>query len=223
MINEYPKTADTITETVVGGRSYMRIAVACPPYLGDESPEKFAATYTEGRLRPDDILIFSAQAIAIRQGRYYNLANCEPTEIAKKCAKMLTKSEKAVMFADVRVMQAAINELGAARVRLAAGCEEIMKNGIFYSICGSDSLYMDTAVCGGYTLLTLKPEDEITVAEKIAFETGCRTVIADVRRQPQITAMTDESLPADHLADILKDAPMRVGSRKVPICIIREK
>ena len=223
MINEYPKTADTTTETVVGGHRYMRIAVACPPYLGDESPENFAAVYTEDRLRPDDILVFSAQAVAIYQGRYYNLANCEPTENAKRCAKMLTKSEKAVMFADLRVMQAAINEIGAARVWLAAGCEEIMKNGIFFGICGADSRYMDTTVCGGYTLLTLKPDDAVAVAEKIAFATGCRTVIADVRRAPQITAMTDESLPEGHIADILKDAPMRVGSRKVPLCIIREK
>ena len=68
-MSEYPKSADTVTEAAIGGRVFMRIAVSSPQLTGEESPEDFAGKYLPDRLRPDDMLVFSSQSIALSQKR----------------------------------------------------------------------------------------------------------------------------------------------------------
>lgn len=221
-MNEYPKSADTLTETVVGGRRFVRVAISSPASLGKDSPEKFALKYGSDRVRADDILVFSAQAIAIYQKNYYLLTSVKPSFIAEKISKMVKKGQMSSVFSDARATQAGIAELGLPRFLVGALMERFFKKGYFSKIIGEDGRLMDLCVVDDRSVLTLCPDDLMLVVENIAEELGVRTVIADLRRDARVIAMSESSLDTDELEEILHDAPMRVGNRRVPMAIVRE-
>lgn len=218
-MNEYPRSADTVTEIVVGGRRFMRIAISSPTSLGDNSPEEFAAVYGEDRARPDDILVFSAQAVSIYEKNYCLLTDVKPSFMSKRLAKIIKKKGFSTVFSDERALHAAACEQGMFRFAFAVIAKMLFERLSFERLVGT---LADIAVIDGKSALTFPPDDPIATTERIAAAVGIRTVIVDLRRDAQMIASTESAIDRGEIEAIMHDAPMRVGNRRVPMCIIRE-
>lgn len=222
-MSEYPKSADTVTEAAIGGRVFMRIAVSSPQFTGEESPEDFAGKYLTDRLRPDDMLVFSSQSIALSQKRYYDLSAVKKTKLAEWASKSVKKTGEITVFGDPKVMSAAMYELGSFRMVVGTLAGRFFGRDSFYRAAGKQSRFIDVLSYDGRMLMTLCPDDAIGVAERIAYTVGCRTLIVDTRKNGGVIAASEEGLPIRDIEAVMLNAPMRVGNRRVPMCIIRER
>lgn len=232
-MEEYAKSSDVSSETFINGRRYLRIALSTPDFTENEDLPAYAAQYTADRLKPDDILVLRADAVSISQGRIFAPDQPVPQKSVLAICKWGKKLSKSPIYENPRILEALRHEYASSRVTFAAliGILErpFFGKDWFYRIAGNDCRFVfevsgaqKSSVPAGS--LILPPENADTLVNEIAEAAGCRVVIADLRPEREsirILAASESYLNLEELEQILIGAPMRVGLRRVPLCIIR--
>lgn len=232
-MEEYAKSSDVSSETFINGRRYLRIALNTPDFAENEDLPAYAAKHILDRLKPDDILVLRADAVSISQGRVYAPDQPPPQKSVLTICKWGKKLGKSQIYENPRILEALRHEYNSSRITLAAlaGIFErpFFGKDWFYRIAGNDCRLVFAVSDGQKSSvpagsLILPPENADTLVNEIADGVGCRVLIADLRPERErirILAASENYLNFDELEQILAGAPMRVGQRRVPICIIR--
>lgn len=231
-MEEYAKSSDVPSETFVGGRRYLRIALNTPDYAENEDLPAFAAQYTLDRLKPDDILVLRADAVSLSQGRYFAPGHPTPQKSVLRLCKWGKRMNPSPIYLNPRLLEALRHEYNSFRISFAAfaGLFERLFFGRdwFYRIAGDDcrSVYelVNQKSPAGDGSIILPPDNADRLAGLIADAAGCRVLIADLRPEREnvrILAASEGYLSFGELEQILSGAPMRIGLRRVPLCIIR--
>lgn len=230
-MDEYSKSGDLPSETFVSGRHYLRIVLNTPDFTPGESLSGFAAKYTPGRLKPDDILVLSAQAVAVWQGRVFPPGQPEPQKGVRRLCRMGKKMSRSPVYDSPRILEALRREYGS-RITLAAAAGLIERfffgKDWFYRIAGEECRFCaeirDRNRPGEQGSVVLPPENADALTGEVAEAAGCRTLIADLRPEldkARILSLSESYLDRDELERILSGTPMRIGLRRVPLCIVR--
>lgn len=233
-MEEYSKSGDLPSETLVSGRRYLRIALNTPDFARGEDLADFTAKFACDRLRPDDILVLSAQAVAISQGRFFPPGQPTPQKgVLRLCrlGKKAAKSGRNPIFASPRILEALRLEYGS-RITLAAAAGLIERfffaRDWFYRIAGEECRFAaeirDRNNPQAEGMIVLPPENADTLAAEIAEACGCRVLIADLRPEldrAKILALSESYLNRDELEEILSGTPMRIGARRASLCVVR--
>lgn len=231
-MEEYAKDSDIPSETFVGDRRFLRIALNTPDFAENEDLPAFAAKYIPDRLKPDDILVLRADAVSVSQGRFFAPGQPTPQKSVLTLCKLGKKTNKSPIYENPRLMEALRHEYNSFRITFAAfaGLFERVFFGRdwFYRIAGGDSRSVfelggqkDSADSG---TIILPPDHADRLVGEIADAAGCRVLIADLRPELEsvrILAASENYLNFDELEQILSGAPMRIGLRRVPACILR--
>ncbi len=174
------------TEIKVGEREYLRFPIKTDLIKeGDDINKKVSQSITQfiNRLsfEREDLpnkkwfVVVSEKVVAIAQGRSYFIWEIKPTFAAKLLARFVKKTPYGIGLGSPWTMQLAINEVGLARILLAAVVSAATKpfglKGIFYQIAGREAAAIDGPT--EYSLYPsnvsakLGPKDPEKVAEEI--------------------------------------------------------
>lgn len=229
-MEDFSKSSDAASEITVSGRRYLRIALNTPDFAPGENLADFAAKYTADRLRPDDILVLSAHAAALSQGRFFPPGQPIPQKGIRRLCRLGKRLSRSGIYDNPRILEALRHEYGSKiSFAAAAGLFErlFFSKDWFYRIAGDDcrfaaELWDRRDPENG--VVVLPPENADTLVSEIAEAAGCRVIMADLRPdldRARILTLSESYLNREQLELILSDTPMRIGLRRVPLCIIR--
>lgn len=231
LMESYTKSGDVPSVAIVNGRRYLRIALNTPDFAENENLPAFAGEHTPDRLKPDDILVLRADAISLSQGRFFEPGEPTPRKATRNLCKWGKRAAKSKIYENPRILEAMRQELGGVRILFAAFAGLFGRRRSedwFYRIAGDDcrSIFesKSTKSADGEGRIIFPPENPEQLAAEIADVAECRVLIADLRPETEavrILAASENYLNRDELESILSGAPMTVGQRRVPICIIR--
>ncbi len=228
----YAKSSDVPSETNVNGRRYLRIALNTPDFAENENLPAFAGEYTPDRLKPDDILVLRAEAVSLSQGRYFEPGQPDPQKLVLSLCKWGKKATKSKIYENPRILEAMRHQYNSFRIISAAFAGILGRRSRgedwFYRIAGNDCRsFFESAPANptaGNGRIIIPPENPDQLAAEIADAAGCRVLIADLRPESgtvRILAASESYLNLGDLERILWGAPIKIGLRKVPLCIIR--
>ncbi|MEK7658858.1 MAG: coenzyme F420-0:L-glutamate ligase [Patescibacteria group bacterium] len=220
----YPSTSS-------GPRSFARYPVKTKLITPeDKDISLIVEEYAKKYLEPKDIVFISEKAVAITQGRSYPIKEIKASKLAKFLSKFVTKTPIGIGLGSPETMQLALEEVGAARMLLAAFFGAIGKlfgiKGIFYVIAGSGARAIDGAVPYAIppynTYVSKGPINADKVAENISKKINAAVAIVDANdfgvNILGATLEVDKKL----LAKALKDNPLGQTDECTPIGILRE-
>ena len=216
----------------VGGRSYLRLPIRTHVLSEKDTATAVLERYVRPHWRSGDTVFISETAVAIMQGRARDHRKITPSWLARKLARLVTKSPYGVGLRSPYAMQYAIELSGAHRI--LAGCvwhvvgRALGKKGWFYSAAGVQARMMDAEHTMGvkefYECVIPGPADPPGTCRKIKAATGMDTAIVDVNDifPPWCVASTLSSERARLLEDCLTDNPLGQGNELTPLGIWRE-
>ncbi len=229
-MEKYSKSSDIPSETFLSGRHYLRIVLNTPDFAPGENLPDFAVRYTADRLRPDDILVLSAQAVALSQGRFFPPDQPEPQKGIRRLCRMGRRLSRSAIYDNPRILEALRREYGS-RISFAAAAGLVERlffaRDWFYRIAGEECRFAAEVRDRAHPetgRIILPPENADTLTAEIADAAGCRVLIADLRPeldQPRILSQSESYLDREELEQILAGTPMRSGLRRVPLCSVR--
>lgn len=197
---------------------------------GDSIPDildETAMPYIEN----GDMIFISEKIIAISQGRSFDIDDIHPSKLAKILSKFVYKSPYGIGLGMPETMQLALDDVGTARILLAAFCSAVTKpfgvRGVFYKVAGTGARAIDgpcDCTIPPYNhCAKLAPEKPDKVAAQLEKHTGCKVVIMDANDiGREILGRSDDSISIDMCKEIFADNPLGQGAQQTPVCIIRK-
>lgn len=219
------------TTVNVDGKNYTRIPVkTC--LVTEKTP--FIDVLKEYALpiaQKNDIIFLSEKMVACSQGRSVKLEDVKVSRLARLLSNFVepTYSEGLGL---PQTMQAAINEVGAFRILVAAAAgalgKLIKRRGWFYIVAGTKVSHID-----GPSLRTIPPYDQQIVLSVLdperdcaeaAKELGVRVVIVDANPIAcTLCGSSDPEITEEWISKILSDNPLGQSIQRTPCGIIREE
>lgn len=232
------------------GITYVRNLVKTDVFAKDDDFAKKIASYvTPEILKPGKKwhIVVSEKVVAISQGRSYFIWDIHPSFLAKGLSKFVTRTPFGIGLGSPWTMQLALEEVGAARIIVAAIVAAVTKpfkiKGMFYRIAGREAAAIDGPT--EYSLYPsnvsakLAPKDPHAAAEHIDnavefklkrnkklkehLETFAGAVIIDSNDIGRNTLGNSTELPDSFFEELFKDNPMGQGTEQTPVAIIVEK
>lgn len=184
----------------------------------------------------DKLVCMGAKLISISQGRYRRINEIHSGLFSQIATHFGTRTEHGTGVAgNPAKIQAAIDEVGLARIALASGASAIEKaayrigilnkrQGLFFKIAGKDVEVIDGLVVdGGYQnhviLAPINPDETCT---RIENDTGIPTAIVDISYiGGSILGLSPFSpYSREELFGILSDNPFGQGKGRTPIAVV---
>jgi len=196
----------------------------------DKDISAVIAEYAKPHIQPGDILFVSEKAVAITQGRSYPLASVKPSWLAKTLSGFVLKTPVGIGLGSPQTMQLAIEEVGVARILVAAIIGGFGKmigvRGLFYMVAGDKARSIDGAVSYALppynTYVSKGPEDADQVAEKIAKKVSIAVAIVDANDLGVNILGASRGVDRKLIVRAIKDNPLGQSDEQTPIGIIRE-
>src|SRR3989344_937791 len=143
--------------------------------------------FAKPHVQPGDVVFVSEKAVAITQGRSYPINEIKASSLAQLLSRFVMKTPVGIGLGSPQTMQLAIEEVGMARILLAAFVGAIGKlfgvRGWFYMIAGDKarSIYgaVPYALPPYNTYVSKGPAHPDAVAVKIAQKLGVPVAIVD--------------------------------------------
>jgi asparagine synthase (glutamine-hydrolysing) len=186
-------------------------------------------------LVPGDVLAMSEKVVAITQGRSYPMDEIAVSPLARLLSRFVRRVPIGIGLGRPQTMQLALEEAGAVRVLLAAGCAAVTRplgvRGIFYRVAGSRVSAIDGPTA--YTIppynthASKAPRDPDGVAERmrraLSDRAGTDIGVAVVDTNDLAADVLGASLSVDRgaVAEVLVDNPMGQTGEQTPFCILR--
>lgn len=215
----------------VGDKTFSRYPIKTHVILSEDSIFDVIEKYAKPHIKEGDMLFMSERAVAITQGRAIPMKDIRPGKLATFLTKFVHKSKYGIGLGIPETMQLAIQEVGALRILVAAGCAAITKpfgiKGVFYHVAGRRAAAID-GPCS-YTLppyneyATLAPANPHTVARDIKKKFGIDIVIIDANDLGvDILGKSDKNMEDSFAEAMFKDNPLGQSNEQTPLCIVRE-
>ncbi|MSU60559.1 MAG: F420-0--gamma-glutamyl ligase [Candidatus Staskawiczbacteria bacterium] len=196
----------------------------------DKDISVIVVEYAKPHIQKGDVLFVSEKAVAITQGRAYDIKDIKASWLAHKLSKYVTKTPVGIGLGSPETMQLALEEVGALRILLASiigGLGKILGiRGLFYIVAGHGARSIDGAV--PYTIppynnyVSKGPEHADQVAQKIFEKVGIPVAVVDANDIGVNILGVTHNLRKKLIASIIKDNPLGQSDEQTPIGIIRE-
>ncbi len=152
-INEENKNQKKVNPEInVNGKIYLRYPIKTSLFQkGDNYVKKITDSVFQARNKLKDnrqwFVVVSEKVVAIAQGRSYFIWDIKPSPVAKLLANYVKKTPYGIGLGSPWTMQLAINEVGLAKILLAAFVSAVTKpfglKGVFYQIAGREVAAID--------------------------------------------------------------------------------
>src|SRR3989344_1425162 len=219
----------------VDGKSYARYPVKTKLITPeDKDISVIVAEYAKPYIQPGDILFVSEKAVAITQGRAYDIKDIKASWLARTLSTFVTKTPVGIGLGSPETMQLALEEVGVMRIFIAAIIGGLGKmvgvRGLFYMVAGSAARSIDGAVTYAIppynNYVSKGPVNANEVAQKIAGLLALSRVegvaIVDANDLGVNILGTTQGINSKLIAKIIKDNPLGQSDEQTPIGIIRE-
>jgi asparagine synthase (glutamine-hydrolysing) len=186
-------------------------------------------------LQAGDVVAMSEKVVAITQGRSYPMDEIPVSRLARLLSHFVSRVPIGIGLGRPQTMQLALEEAGAPRILLAAGCAAVTRplgvHGVFYRVAGSRVAAIDGPTA--YTLppynthASKAPRDPDQVAERMGRalrdRAGAHIGVAVVDTNDLAADVLGASLGVDRrtVVEVLADNPMGQTSEQTPFCILR--
>ncbi len=175
----------------------------------------------------DDVLCIAESPLAITQKRFYFLSDLNPTWLARVLCRFFSQKGS---LSTVYGMQAAINEVGAARILLAFAVgvlgRLIGRKGWFHKIAGKPVSYIDdiTGTMPPYDkAIVLCPINARETAESVKDRLGCEAAVVDTNDLGKVNVLAATAgVDVESVLEILKTNPAGNDDEQTPIVILRK-
>lgn len=215
----------------IDGRRFARFPVKTKLITPqDKDISEIIVQYAKSYVKPGDILFVSEKAVAVTQGRSYHINDIKPSWLAKTLSKYVLKTPVGIGLGSPQTMQLAIEEVGVARILVAAvigGLGKIVGlRGLFYVVAGDGARSIDGAVpyaIAPYNNYVSKgPERADEVAAAISKKIGVAVAIVDANDLGVNVLGATPGVDKKFVARAIKDNPLGQSDEQTPIGIIRE-
>ncbi|MBI4091333.1 coenzyme F420-0:L-glutamate ligase [candidate division WWE3 bacterium] len=219
------------TSTIqVNGKTYERLAIKTHLISAKDNISEVAKNYTQGLLRPGDLLVISERAVAVTQGRSFLLKDIKPSFLARHLYKFVTGNPGGIGLRSPHTMELALREAGLARIVLGALCSVVTKpfgmKGVFYKIVGHGVNAID-GPCD-YTLYPgnisakLGPKHPEEVASRLADELKIAVAIIDANDLGRRVEGASKGVNAKFVEEVFRDNPLGQRDEQTPLALVRE-
>lgn len=216
----------------VNGIAFHRVPIQTHTITAYDSLTEVVDTYATHHLREGDILFITEKIVAISQGRAISPDKVSPRKLATFLSQHVHRSPHGIGLGMPETMELALQEVGTARILLAAGVAAVTKRlgrrGDFYRIAGTRARAIDGPTSG--TLppydqkIVLAPEHPRDVAETVKAHLGgaVEVLVVDINDLGgNILGSTMPSRLNSIWVDVLGDNPLGQGHECTPLGIIR--
>lgn len=215
----------------INGKKYARYPVKT--HLITEEDKDYAEIikrYAKDYLKSGDIVFIGERSLATSQGRSYPKDKVQPRWLARFLVRFVTKSPYGIGLGSPETMQLAVEEVGVARILLAAFFAAITKpfgiKGVFYKIAGPQVKAIDGAVDYAIppynTYVTKAPLNPQSTAEEISKKIGFPVVIVDACDLGVWVIGASKGVDQKLIVKALEDNPLGQTTEQTPFGILRE-
>lgn len=213
------------------GKRYARYPVKTKLITPEDTDiTEIVETFAGPHLLPDDMVCISEKAVAITQGRSYPIDAIKPGWLAKRLSRFVMRNPMGIGLGSPETMQLAIEEVGMARILIAAAIGGLGKllsiKGLFYRIAGDGARAIDGAVPYAIppynTHVSKGPRDAAEVAKRIAIRIKARVAIVDANDIGVNILGASSGIDRKLVAKVIRDNPLGQSDEQTPIGIIRE-
>ncbi len=216
----------------VDGESVARIPIRTRVVMPGDDLDAFITEYTEGLVRPGDILFVTEKIVAITQGRSYLVEDIHPRRLARFLSRFVVRTPYGIGLGMPETMEMALRECGVPRILFAAAVSAVTKafgrKGDFYRIAGDKARAIDGPTSGTIPpynkAVVLGPERPREVARHLKALIGGAAEVAVVDINDlggNILGSTLDKAGEKRLVAILGDNPLGQGHESTPLGIIR--
>ncbi len=214
-----------------GGKTFGCYAIHTSVVTKDDSLEDIVMTFAAPLVQPGDVLFISEKMAACTEGRAIPVDEIKPKFFARLLSRFVTKSSRGIGLSMPETMQCAIDEVGLARILLAAVCGALGKlfgkKGWFYVVAGQKAASID-GPCS-YTLppynkyVVLSPLNPDKCAQKAAGVLGGNLVlIIDANDYGvNILGSSEADVNFDMYEALLRQNPLGQSTQCTPMGILR--
>jgi asparagine synthase (glutamine-hydrolysing) len=200
-----------------------------------EVVEEAVAALADGWVQPGDVVAISEKVVAISQGRSRPVAEIEAGTLARLLSRFVRRTPVGIGLGIPATMQLALQEVGAARILLAAAAAAVSRpfgvRGIFYRVAGPRAAAIDGPTPGTIppynTHAKLPPAEPDDVAGRLSrslsdLAGGAVGVAVIDANDIGVTILgASGALDRDLVLSLLQDNPLGQGSEQTPIALIR--
>jgi asparagine synthase (glutamine-hydrolysing) len=186
-------------------------------------------------LQEGDLLAISEKVVSITQGRSLPMDDIHPTALARLLSRFVSRVPIGIGLGRPQTMQLAIEEVGAARILLAAAGAAVTRpfgiRGVFYRVAGPNVAAIDGPTAHTIppynTHASKAPADPDGVAarlrERLSSARGVRVDVAIVDTNDLAADVLGASAGVDRagLARLFADNPLGQTDEQTPLAIIR--
>jgi len=211
------------------GAVYARLPVRTHLVTSTDDAAEVVHRYA-APLDADVVLVaVSERMVAITQGRSYPMSSIRPGRLARFLVRFVTKPGYGIGLGTAETMQLAIDEVGAARILLAAAVSGLTKplgiHGLFYRIAGGQAAAIDGPT--SYTIppynhaATLGPRDPDAAAGRIAAAVDAPVAVIDANDAGCNVLGLSHGLDRRWVARLFADNPLGQAAEQTPACVVR--
>lgn len=223
-----PREKQPIREVV--GRSFLRIPIRTHVVTEADDIVAVARRYAAPLLQPGDLLFVGEKAVAITQGRAIPISTMRPGILARTLWRLVRRTSYGVGLRDPYSMQAAIEEVGAPRIVVAALVGGITRalgrRGDFYRIAGVQVAAIDAPGTAGIEQFRDRvikgPKDPHGVADRLREALGCEAAVVDCNDIDSAVLGHSPGVDARLLRLALLDNPLGQTDEQTPMGILRD-
>lgn len=213
----------------VEGMIFERIPIRTHVLAAGDDVAEVVGRYLRGVGQAGDWIALSEKAVAATQGRAIPLEAITPSKWARFLCRFVRKVPYGIGLGIPETMEAAIREVGLARILCAAAAASVTRpfgwRGVFYRVAGRKASAIDGPT--PYSIppynqcVVLAPLDPDGVCRLIWESTGYETAIVDVNDHGSEVLGATPGIHREVLRRILRDNPLGQSRQQTPIGIVR--
>jgi hypothetical protein len=213
----------------IDGVVYARHPVRTHLVTRDDDAVDVVARYAAPLDGDVALVAVSERMVAITQGRSHPMSEIRPDRLARFLVRFVTRPGYGIGLGTAETMQLAIDEVGTARILLAAAVSGITKplgiHGLFYRIAGPQAAAIDGPT--SYTIppynqaATLGPRDPDGAARSLAAALDCPVAVIDANDAGCKVLGASPGVDRRLVARLFADNPLGQAREQTPICVVR--
>ncbi len=213
----------------LAGEVYARHPVRTHLVTPQDDAVEVVARYAAPLDNEVRVVAVSERMVAITQGRSHPMTEIRPGRLARLLVRFVTRPGYGIGLGTPQTMQLAIDEVGAARILIAATVSAITKplgtHGLFYRIAGPQAAAIDGPT--SYTIppynqaATLGPSDPHGAARAIAARIGHPVAVIDANDAGCNVLGMSPGVDRRFVTRLFADNPLGQAREQTPICVVR--
>ena len=219
---------DRVLHATLDGAVYARHPVRTHLVTDADDALEVVRRYVSPLPAETQLVAVSERMVAITEGRSYPMTSIRPGRLARFLVRYVTRPGYGIGLGTAETMQLAIDEVGAARILLAAAVSGLTKpfgvHGLFYRIAGRQAAAIDGPT--SYTIApynqaaTLGPKDPQRAARTISEGIGAPVAVIDANDAGCNVLGLSAGLERRFVERLFADNPLGQAGEQTPICVV---